>query len=268
MNHGYRSAFNFKKYPRQAGGVFISMNLLLSLNKTVEGILQLIYPPLCLVCQTTIEHRIEGMDICQNCLQSLTIIPPDFATENILNRLDPCFLDNLIICFAFNDTLQVLIHQIKYGKFQRLSESLAKFACLECQKMTPAEEIDLIIPVPLHRIREKERGFNQSLGISRGFFEPIRDRIRTDLLLRLRETRTQTELNRDERIINVREAFETVKPAELYNRKIMLVDDVVTTGSTLNECARVLKNAGVVSVEALALATPVFGEKQDQFTLS
>ncbi len=227
------------------------------IQKTFEGVLQLIYPPLCLACQAVIEERINGIDLCKTCLNSFVSISPDFVEENILRRLDPCFLDGLMVCFGFNETLQALIHQVKYGRFQHLAENLADLAGSKLNCPVRYDEIDLVIPVPLHRVREKERGFNQSLAIAAGFFRNSTVPVISDLLVRQRETGTQTELMRDERITNVREAFILANSAEFDNKRVLLVDDVVTTGATLNECARTIKKSGVVSVHALALATPL-----------
>ena len=119
------------------------------------------------------------------------------------------------------------------------------------------EEIDIIIPVPLFGIRERERGFNQSLLIARGLFNSAGPSVESRWLIRKKSTRSQTEMGRDERKKNVHQAFEVQMPDKILGKRILLVDDVVTTGATLNECAAELKKAGAKAVYGLTMATPL-----------
>jgi len=121
----------------------------------------------------------------------------------------------------------------------------------------PVSYIDCIIPVPLHVARLRQRGFNQALilahELSRAFSLPLS----FDNLKRVRPTRPQVELTGTERIKNVAGAFALRRPDELKDRGVLLIDDVFTTGATMNECARVLKDAGASRVTALTLARAV-----------
>ncbi|WP_034621611.1 ComF family protein [Desulfovermiculus halophilus] len=112
---------------------------------------------------------------------------------------------------------------------------------------------DCILPVPLHPVRLRERGFNQSLelarGLSRGGVAPLRP----DALLRVRQTKAQSGLERKERVANLRGAFRA-DPAQVGGRHVLVVDDVSTTGTTLAECAQALRRAGAVRVDGLVLA--------------
>jgi len=114
--------------------------------------------------------------------------------------------------------------------------------------------LDLAVPVPLHRKRLRHRGFNQALiqghGISQRFSGPLL----FDNLVRLRSTRPQVELSSHERMENVKGAFGLARPSEFQEKRVLLIDDVFTTGATMNECARVLKEAGAASVTVLTLA--------------
>ena len=124
-------------------------------------------------------------------------------------------------------------------------------------------EFDLIIPVPLYGGRERERGFNQSLMIAKGFSPAGDFSIEPELLLRKKSTRSQTEMGREERITNVHQAFFVPHPHKIKNKKIMLIDDVVTTGATLNECAFQLKKSGAAVVYGLTIATPLVKEREN-----
>jgi ComF family protein len=228
----------------------------LKIAQLLEGFLQLVFPPVCLVCKSIIQETNELRIICTPCLQKIHLVPSDFTNEQILARLSPCYLDQLEAIFQFDDIVQTVIHQIKYQKADLLARTFSAYA-RQTGNHSFFEKEGLVIPVPLFAAREKERGFNQSRLIADGFYRGSTNRVYPDLLVRTRATLTQTELNREERKKNVAQAFK-VKNEELIIRKsIIVVDDVVTTGSTMNECARALKNAGAINVFGLTLATPI-----------
>jgi ComF family protein len=114
--------------------------------------------------------------------------------------------------------------------------------------------LDVAIPVPLHKKRLRQRGFNQSLLLAHGVSERFMIPLNYDNLIRSRYTRPQVELSGIERAENVRGAFNLLRPAEICEKKILLIDDVFTTGATMNECAKVLKDAGASTVTVLTLA--------------
>jgi ComF family protein len=112
---------------------------------------------------------------------------------------------------------------------------------------------DVIVPVPLHPARERERGFNQASLLAELLSKQTSIRCRP-LLQRIRYTTTQTALDRSERMENLHNAFRLRKKADVRGLRVLLIDDVLTTGSTLSECARVLKRAGAISVHAATAA--------------
>jgi len=120
----------------------------------------------------------------------------------------------------------------------------------------PHLHADLIIPIPLHPRRLRERGFNQAELLAREVARAAIGRVDTTLLMKVRETRSQAELSRQERAINLTGAFEASRPVN--EARVLLVDDVMSTGATANECARVLRRAGAgeVAVVVAAMALP------------
>ena len=126
---------------------------------------------------------------------------------------------------------------------------------LPVKKIFSENHIDLIIPVPLHRERYKYRGFNQTLIFS-GFLSDLSGiRVDTDLLLRVRHSRPQTGLSRQERIDNItKNVFSVSYPERVKNKTIVLVDDVLTTGTTMKRCAKVLLGSGANSVYGFTIA--------------
>ena len=113
------------------------------------------------------------------------------------------------------------------------------------------KDYDFIAPVPLHPVKHRERGFNQSFEI----IKHLPGTISKDILRRRKQTQSQTKLSREERIQNVLEAFES--KSKIDSTKILLFDDIITTGSTLNECAKELLICGALKVDVLCLAAPL-----------
>jgi ComF family protein len=122
------------------------------------------------------------------------------------------------------------------------------------ERVRLVRSLDIAMPVPLHRDRLRQRGFNQAVVLGHVVAEHFGMPFMIDNLIRCRPTRPQVELSGDERARNVRDAFLVLRPSEIVEKRILLIDDVLTTGATLNECARVLKDAGARSVTAIALA--------------
>lgn len=157
-----------------------------------------------------------------------------------------------------NDILKKSIKAFKYNLVKDLAQSLAMLSIdylRYVKELSPAIlEFDLVLPVPLHKRKILERGFNQSelLGqkISQEFSWPYA----ADVLRRQRYTQTQAKLNISERSINIKDAFTVNDCARIIGKKILLIDDVITTGQTLNECARILKKCGSSKIWALVLA--------------
>jgi ComF family protein len=233
------------------------MKIIKLLYNRLHDFLQLLYPPVCLGCQTAIEKETELQILCERCLHSLKRIRENYIEEEVLGRLEPCYLDTIVTAFEFDQTIQILIHEIKYRRAKRLAFRLANFAYKQLDVSPPWQIGDLVVPIPLYRVREKERGFNQSSAIAAGFFPDSNYAHHTQIVLRAKSTLSQTELNREERLKNVHQAFNVTQPELVQNKNIILVDDVVTTGATLNECAYVLRKAGAENVWGLTLTTPV-----------
>ena len=146
------------------------------------------------------------------------------------------------------------IHQLKYGGKTYLAGSLGILLASFATGWLGNIDNCLVMPVPLHRKRLRERGFNQSLLLAKVVRRLLCWKLDYLSLRRTRYTRPQTGLDSDERSKNVRQAFDLVHPREFSGKIVVLVDDVATTGNTMNECARVLKKARCDKVFCLTLA--------------
>jgi ComF family protein len=169
----------------------------------------------------------------------------------------------------YSEPLRSAILLLKFRRRERLGRQLGELltAVWAAHSEFSAAERPIVAPVPLHRTRQRERGFNQAEVIARGLTRALRSGqaktrqpIETRCLLRIRPTVPQTGLNFKQRLANVRGAFRVTSPETVRERVIVLVDDVMTTGATLSSCASALKEAGAERVLALTLAraTPQF----------
>jgi len=196
--------------------------------------LTFIHSPLCPCCGRVYLAAAGGDHLCGGCLA----VPPHFTRARAL--------------FLYEEPLKEVIHRFKYQGKTACLPSFARFA-QNHPLLADLEGVDWIVPVPLHPSRLRERGFNQALLLARAMF-PKDHRIIPDLLVRTRPTEPQTSFNGTARRANLKNAFAVVKPHRLAGKNILLIDDVFTTGTTVNECARVLKKAGAAEVMALTLA--------------
>ncbi len=145
-----------------------------------------------------------------------------------------------------------MIRRHKYGLDQSLGNALAEY--LGAELPCAAHEVDMVVPVPLYRRRLWWRGFNQAALLAGAVARRLGRPLELRNLVRLRPTTPQTSQSHDDRRRNVRGAFSVKHPGRIRGKRLLLVDDVMTTGATLDECARTLIAAGARRVEALALA--------------
>jgi ComF family protein len=169
-------------------------------------------------------------------------------------RLNPPVFDQALSVGYFEGPLREAIHQFKYRPCRSLGRPLGEWMS---EKVRVMADIDMVMPVPLHVKRLRQRGFNQALLLAHRMSATHRIPLSYDNLYRSRQTRPQVELTGEERVRNVAGAFALRRPAEVVSRKIVLIDDVFTTGATMNECAAVLKAAGAEQVIACTLARAV-----------
>jgi ComF family protein len=236
-----------------------------------DDVLDFVYPQSCPICQKSLKK--DENQICQDCRKTLAILPVPFCPycgsffakgESIIHHL--CIglnrpEDRRILAVRslgrFDEIFQKLIHRLKYGKKIPLGEYLAKTLGQALEKSEIFTDCDLVIPVPLYRARYRERGFNQSQVLAEGISGVINVPLLKGVLRRKKNTKDQTYLNAKQRAENVKDAFIIAKPEMINGKKIILVDDVMTTGATLNECAGILLSAGAKSVLAATLANVV-----------
>jgi ComF family protein len=167
--------------------------------------------------------------------------------------LDTFHFDSAHSAVLYAGVVRKRIHQLKFGGKLHCIPPLVELLAATLDKYgRPGTEF--VTPVPLHVKRLRQRGFNQSALLAKMLGRRLGLPVRFDALIRKHWTEPQTRLNRRERLENVQDAFDAPHPALVEGRSIILVDDVFTTGTTISECARVLKSAGASSVHALTVA--------------
>ncbi len=158
----------------------------------------------------------------------------------------------------FGGPAQELIHRLKYGKKVHLARPLGLMAANHLDGFLNDTGAEMIVPVPLHAKRLKERGFNQSILLAHFLSKSRHIPISRNNLRRIRWTEPQISLSPEDRVKNVRGAFAIRKPELFEDKKLVLVDDVYTTGSTVGECAKILKRAGAGQIYVATVARAVF----------
>ena len=234
-------------------------------SELFQAAVSLLYPATCAICR---EHIRAGEYLCDGCEAKLMRIVPPFCQkcsehfEGSINIRFACancahrtiHFDAAVAVYRGRGIVRDVIHEFKYNRQIHLRHLLARWvrAALDDERLRNYQ-FDMMVPVPLHSARQRERGFNQASLlanlVSKNTSIPCRS-----LLKRIRYTTTQTALDRSERMENLHNAFRLRKNADVRGLSVLLIDDVLTTGSTLSECARVLKGAGAISVHAATAA--------------
>jgi ComF family protein len=229
------------------------------LRRVTDLIMEGTAPDHCLVCGNSNQNKQHRYDfICDDCLLSM---PPADAPSVIINRLvgdlcpDEISINSVYGLFSANkqNNYLNLIHDFKYFGRKHIAFELGKLLGRYVNTFSDTN-YDIIIPIPIHHARERERGYNQARLISDGINAEIEIPVSEDIIKRNRYTGTQTKLKAHERRMNLKEAFSPVaKNINLFEKNILLVDDVFTTGSTLNTAAACLLGMGAKLVEVAVL---------------
>ena len=211
-----------------------------------KNFLNLLYPLHCLGCRKPLE-TVNEFHICAHCMASINrnAMPP-FELEDLPNvrAYSACLYDG---------GLKELVHSFKYKGKTVLAKVFSKLMIDYIKDNPEIADVDLITVVPLHKSRLREREFNQSLLLA-GPIAKEYSLLSANTLEKIRKTRYQNELLKSERLENLRGAFSISPKACIKDKNILLIDDVMTTGATLSECAKILLKDGATSVTCLTLA--------------
>jgi ComF family protein len=219
---------------------------------------ELIFPRLCVTCGDKLIEQEQW--ICLHCLHHIPRTNYHLQPENPVAQL---FYGRVQIEFATSffyfskgSKYQSLLHNLKYKGMKELGAEIGKHFGIDLLQSSDFSSVDLICPVPLHLSKEKKRGYNQSWWIASGIAAQMEKQLSDDNLKRITATETQTRKTRFARWQNVEGIFELSDPEAFSGKHILLIDDVVTTGSTLEACAQAIlsKTDAQVSIATLATA--------------
>ena len=222
----------------------------------LHSILNLFYPRVCAACGESLLKDEETV-----CLKCRYLLPKTGYELNPDNPLAQTFYGRVkfhavTACFFFakSGKVQHLIHELKYKGNKEAGVFLGQQLGETIKDAPLFQGIDYLIPVPLHPKRKKQRGYNQSLMIAKGINEVTGIPIGDKYLIRAVNTATQTKKSAEERYKNVKDIFEVRFPEELEGKHVLLIDDVLTTGATLESCAHQLENISGIVISAATAA--------------
>jgi len=220
-------------------------------SRIFYSLLRFLYPPQCLLCNQSLDNQ---PGLCSVCAEMVGYTGQHQGSHTQINGIDVYFLQ------SFNDGVRQLIHMLKYqGKTlpgRLLGEALGRYLVAYLSE----QEDWLVMPVPLHSARKRERGYNQSAIIAKGIGGISGFQVCEGHLKRVRHTPSQTRLDRQARYLNMASAFGVRNHKKINGRCVILVDDVVTTGATVGACVNALIEAGAKRVVVATVSHPKLGE--------
>ncbi len=224
-----------------------------------DDFISLLFPRLCYGCGNNL-LRNENL-ICTECYILIPRTNYHLKPDNPVAQLfwGRCLIEKAA-AFSFytrDSRIRKLIHQLKYKGIREVGIELGRIYGLSLKSSGFLDGIDIIIPVPLHPSKQRKRGFNQSEMICEGISDVTGLKTDTGLLVRRSMTKTQTKKSRYDRWTNVEGIFQVTDPAVLIDKHILIVDDVITTGSTIEACVNELLNVENLKVSVAALAFSV-----------
>lgn len=214
-----------------------------------------ILPRLCTACNSRL--TVSENTVCSQCLSKIKradsiFLQSEFDRKFKGKKIITAFISQYI--FEKDKELQHIIHALKYDKKFLIGKFLGKNLGGEFSNQLKNWNIDLIVPIPLHQLKKAERGYNQSYYIAKGISNACKINLSSSAVKRVRFTQSQTTMTLKEREENIDGAFKVRETSDVKSKTILLVDDVMTTGATINECGKVLLQAGANKIYAATVA--------------
>ena len=227
------------------------------LKEFSRSFLDILYPKNCHLCLKVLTRETCAFDdyLCADCVsfmkKTVDVCEPN-NLSHISSKGKSHPYQKLFSCYIYEGTTRELVHKFKYGNRPYLYKSIIR---LMTETLSPElfNDIDGLIPIPLHRVRQREREFNQAQLLARGLAGVFKKPVLTNLI-RIKNTKPQSSLSKSEKISNLKNSFCVTDLLSVKNKNLLLIDDVVTTCSTVNEASCILKNAGARNISVLAFA--------------
>lgn len=217
----------------------------------INKALSFIFPPVCGFCENFCKSY-----LCNDCKSYLDELY-NFQIE--LNEDKNIYYDELIYGFYYRNEIRIKIIEYKFHEKSYLYRTFFEYFCSKKEIINKIQEYDLLIPVPIHKNRKAERGYNQSELICKELSKYINIKenkiiYEKNIIKKSKNIKPQSTLNMEERIENVKQAYEISNKSIIKDKNIILFDDVYTTGSTVNECCKILKKAGCNKITVFVIA--------------
>lgn len=235
----------------------------------IQAFIDILYPPYCLICHTRIRGAKAREPLCVKCREKINTLTAPFCVKcgrgvaGAYTREGKCALclkqnfnfDRAWAGYAYDGVIKEMLHYFKYNHKVSLGSALARLMLdFIGEYRLPVGSCDYIVPIPLSPARLREREFNQAYVLAAALSNHLKLKLLDNNLKRVRNTKSQADLDRIARWKNIQGAFKLKSPNLVKDKTILLIDDVLTTGATASEAAGALKNAGAGSVYVLTLA--------------
>lgn len=222
----------------------------------LKNILNLFYPDVCLCCNNQLSTN--ELDICVACrndlpLTNFCIEPNNFVEKTFYGRI-PIENATSLFYFSKNGKVQQLIHQLKYKNQQQVGTILGHWLGNSIKSSTRFNSVDCIISVPLHYKKEQKRGYNQLTKFGEALANELDIPFYSNILVKQSATKTQSKKSRIDRWLNVEHVFVTETNNNLTNKHVLLIDDIITTGATLEACYLALKKYNNIKISIASMA--------------
>ncbi|MBN2570688.1 MAG: ComF family protein [Ignavibacteriales bacterium] len=225
------------------------------MKKFANKLLDFFLPRICVSCKSKLSSK-ENI-ICSDCSDCLLRVDEKeienaynhkFSADKVISNFASLFF------FEVDKPVQSILHEYKYHQKIGLGKYIGDLIATNLGEIISGWQIDYIVPVPLHFLKKANRGFNQSIYISKELSKKFKVPFENKLIKRTRFTETQTKLGYMDRQLNVKNAFKVKHPEKVFGKNVLLVDDVITTGATISECAREFQRNNSKNVYAVSFA--------------
>lgn len=227
--------------------------------EVLQDFYNIFFPKICLTCGEEVENK-EQL-ICFYCISELPLTNFSYRPEN---RLESSFIGRIpvksatsLLYFHKKGLVQKLMHQLKYRNKQEIGHFFGNWLGEEMKNSNRFEQIDMILLVPLHPDKQKKRGYNQVTTFAEQMAIKLNAELRSDLLIKVSASKTQTLKNRKERSLNKENDFKLLESDSLEDKHILIVDDIITSGATLEACCMQLYRVNGIRISLASMALTV-----------
>ncbi|NMA67733.1 MAG: ComF family protein [Clostridiaceae bacterium] len=213
-----------------------------------ERLIRLVYPVKCICCDEILKED-AVLSLCDNCYKTLP-----YYGKGIYKAPKIPYIEGIFTAFYYENGIDRTIQAMKFNNQPSLSETLAYLLIEKYIKEPVLPHVDLIVPVPMHRKKKRQRGFNQAELLAKKVSKFLNIPLDTNSLVKIKNTKPQSSLSRNHRLYNLDNVFEVKNITNIKGKNILLIDDVITTGTTINTCGKILCDSGASKIYALVIA--------------